>query len=225
MRWSAVLIPCECPAGFPLPRKIWHSRPCFGEYFAPAVAIDKIFVHVLKLVARPLPWRNRVERRAIQFLVVAVRDSNRAALSIQIRAHHTQFACELIGSVRGDLQITECKPALIPAVVPNHEIKIIVRHPKPSLRFALHTTSVSPGSLVQLAEPTLNCRDVLHFGSLTINRRALVDTVNNFAQRRSSELQLVEVKGVPGFADAFAFIENVPMRQSYQWRQWWRCQR
>jgi hypothetical protein len=78
---------------------------------------------------------------------------------------------------------------------------------------------------VQLAEPTLNCRDVLHFGSLTINRRALVDTVNNFAQRRSSELQLVEVKGVPGFADAFAFIENVPMRQSYQWRQWWRCQR
>ena len=111
---------------------------CFGEYFASAAAIDKIFVHVLKLVARPLPWRNRVERRAIQFLVVAVRDSNRAALSIQIRAHHTQFACELIGSVRGDLQIPECKSALIPAVVPNHEIKIIVRHPKPSLRFALY---------------------------------------------------------------------------------------
>jgi hypothetical protein len=29
---------------------------------------------------------------------------------------------------------------------------------------------------------------VLHFGSLTINRRALVDSVNNFAQPRSSEL-------------------------------------
>jgi hypothetical protein len=41
---------------------------------------------------------------------------------------------------------------------------------------------------VQLAEPFLNCRDVLHFGSLTINRRALVDSVNNFAQPRSSEL-------------------------------------
>jgi hypothetical protein len=40
---------------------------------------------------------------------------------------------------------------------------------------------------MQLAELTLNCRDVLHFGSFTINRRALVDSVNNFAQRCAAQ--------------------------------------
>ena len=79
---------------------------------------------------RSHPRWDRIERRTIEFSVVAVCNPNGTPLGLQFRHHHTEFACELLGSIRRDVQVFQDQAALIFAFLANHEIKIVVRHPK-----------------------------------------------------------------------------------------------
>jgi hypothetical protein len=85
------------------------------------------------------PWWDRIERRAIEFPIIGVGDPNRAAFSLQFRADKAQFACKLIGSVRGKFEIFENKAALVFEFFADYEIKTVVGHPK--LPISICTTS------------------------------------------------------------------------------------
>jgi len=69
------------------------------------------------------------------------------------------------------------------AVISDHEIKIVVRHPKTPISPGRQHRAESGFPLGELARLTLNCRKVLHFRSPAINRCRLVDSVDNFEQR------------------------------------------
>ena len=121
--------------------------------------------------SRALPMRShprgdRIERRTIEFSVVAVCNPNGTPLGLQFRHHRTEFACELLGSIRRDGQVFQDQAALVFAFLANHEIKIVVRHPKVphfGLRHIIRLSRAVP--LVQLRWRTCCCRGVLHFGT------------------------------------------------------------
>jgi hypothetical protein len=81
-------------------------------------------------VTRSHPWWDRIERRAIYFPVVGVGDPNRTAFRLEFRADKAQFACKLVGSVRGKFEIFKNKAALVLEFFADYEIKTVVGHPK-----------------------------------------------------------------------------------------------
>jgi hypothetical protein len=80
-------------------------------------------------VTRSHPWWDRIERRAIYFPVVGC-DPNRTAFRLEFRADKAQFACKLVGSVRGKLEIFKNKATLVLEFFADYEIKTVVGHPK-----------------------------------------------------------------------------------------------
>src|SRR5215475_5105025 len=78
------------------------------------------------------PRRYCIERRSIEFVVVAVGDSDRVALRLQLWQHGTEFVCKLLGAIGCDVQTLKDQAALISAFFAVHEVKAVVRHLKVS---------------------------------------------------------------------------------------------
>ena len=101
-----------------------------------------------QLMMRPDPGWDSIERRAIEFLIIAIDNPDCTILAPELRHHHGEFARKLLGSIGGNIQAFQDEATLVFAFLANHEIKRVVRHPKvPPLRFASHDTTESGSSV------------------------------------------------------------------------------
>jgi hypothetical protein len=75
------------------------------------------------------PGRLGIERRAIDLVVIAIGDADRATLTLQLGLHLRQLAGQLNGAIGGDLDIFENDSALVLELFTDHEIEGVVRHP------------------------------------------------------------------------------------------------
>jgi hypothetical protein len=87
-------------------------------------------IRALSMAAARLLFGNRIERRAIEFPVVAIGYPYGAMLRLKFRPDQTQFDSKLVGSVRREVKILQDDTALVLVLFADHEIKIVVGHPK-----------------------------------------------------------------------------------------------
>ena len=77
----------------------------------------------LKKSCLALPGRHRIERRAIELVVIAIGDAHRATLLLQLGLHLRQLACQLIGAIGGNLDVFEDDSTLVLELTPTTRSK------------------------------------------------------------------------------------------------------